>query len=140
MSTILLVEDDIDSVSLVEDIFLYDRIPARLITVGSAEEALHRAAPLQPVLILMDLLLPEIDGLEATKILKCDPLTKNIPVWAITANAMPGDKERALAAGCDEYFAKPMPMRTLADRLKEFIRTIEKRKRRQHASTQSADR
>ena len=79
------------------------------------------AVSLQPELILMDLRLPGIDGLEATEMLKRNPLTKDIPVWAVTAYAMPGDKERALAAGCDEYFTKPLPRRTLADRLKNFL-------------------
>ena len=140
MSIILLVEDNTSSVSLVEDIFLYDHIPARLVTAASGEEAQRLAVSLWPVLILMDLRLPGIDGLETTEMLKYNPLTKDIPVWAITAYAMPGDKEKALAAGCDEYFAKPMRMRTLADRLKDFLHTFERNRRLRHVSTQSDDR
>ena len=94
MNTILLIEDNVNNVSLLEDIFLFDDIPARLVSVETGEEALNRAVEIQPVLILMDLRLPGIDGLETTQILKRNPLTKDIPVWAITAYAMNGDEER----------------------------------------------
>ena len=135
MSTILLVEDNASNASLLEDVFSYDDIPARLAYVASGEEALGLAASLQPALILMDLRLPGIDGLETTEMLKRNPLTKDIPVWAITAYAMPGDEEKARAAGCDEYFAKPLSMRTLGDRLKDFLQELEKTESREYAST-----
>ena len=135
MSTILLVEDNTSSVSLLEDVFSFDDIPARLAYVTSGEEALHLAVSLQPVLILMDLRLPGIDGLETTEILKRNPLTKNIPIWAITAYAMPDDQQRAQAAGCDEYFAKPLSMRTLGDRLKDFLQELQQTESREYAST-----
>ena len=128
MNTILLIEDNVDNVSLLEDIFLLDDIPARLVSVETGEEALNRAVELQPALILMDLRLPGIDGLEATEILKRNPLTKEIPVWAITAYAMKGDEERARAAGCCEYITKPVPLAELADRLCTFLDQLERRK------------
>jgi two-component system cell cycle response regulator DivK len=134
MPKILLVEDNANNASLLEDVFSYDDIPARLAYVTSGEEALRLAASLQPALIFMDLRLPGIDGLETTEILKRNPLTKNIPVWAITAYAMPSDEERARAAGCDEYFAKPLPMRTLGDRLRGFLQALEKTERREYAN------
>ena len=140
MPTILLVEDNANNASLLEDVFSYDDIPARLAYVASGEEALRLAVSVQPVLILMDLRLPGIDGLETTEILKRNPLTKDIPVWAITAYAMPGDEEKARAAGCDEYFAKPLSMRTLVDRARGFLRELEKTERHEYASTQSNDR
>jgi CheY-like chemotaxis protein len=121
MDTILLVEDNVNNLLLFEDIFSLDHIPARLVTVASGEEALRLAVSLQPVLILMDLQLPGIDGLETTEILKRSPLTKDIPVWAITAYAMQGDKEKARAAGCDEYFAKPISMRDFGNGVKSFL-------------------
>ena len=99
MNTILLIEDNVNNVSLLEDIFVLDDVSARLVSVETGEEALNRAVELQPALILMDLRLPGIDGLETTQILKRDPRTKDIPVWAITAYAMKGDEERARAAG-----------------------------------------
>jgi CheY-like chemotaxis protein len=128
MNTVLLIEDNSNNVSLLEDVFLFDNIPARLVIVETGEEALHRAIQLQPTLILMDLRLPGIDGLETTQILKRNPLTKNIPVWAITAYAMNGDEERARAAGCCEYITKPMRAQDLANRLRTFLDQQERRK------------
>ena len=127
MNTILLIEDNVNNVSLLEDIFLFDDIPARLVSVESGEEALNRAVELQPALILMDLRLPGIDGLETTQILKRNPLTKDIPVWAITAYAMNGDEERARAAGCCEYITKPVRALDLANRLRTFLDQLERR-------------
>ena len=127
MNTILLIEDNVNNVSLLEDVFLFDDIPARLVSVETGEEALNRAIELQPVLILMDLRLPGIDGLETTQILKRNPLTKDIPVWAITAYAMNGDEERARAAGCCEYITKPTHVLELANRLRTFLDQLERR-------------
>jgi len=135
MNTILLVEDNANNASLLEDVFSYDDIPARLAYVASGEEAPRLAVSIQPVLILMDLRLPGIDGLETTEILKRNPLTRDIPVWAITAYAMPGDEEKARAAGCEEYFAKPLSMRRLGDRLRDFLQALEKTESREYAST-----
>ena len=128
METILLVEDNFSNFSLLEDIFLFDDIPARLVTVETGEEALNRAVEVQPALILMDLRLPGIDGLETTQILKGHPLTADIPVWAITAYAMKGDEERARAAGCCEYITKPVRALDLANRLRTFLNHLERRK------------
>ena len=127
MNTILLIEDNFSNVSILEDIFLFDDIPARLVSVESGEEALNRAVELQPILVLMDLRLPGIDGLETTQILKRNPLTKDIPVWAITAYAMKGDEERARAAGCCEYITKPLRALELANRLRTFLDQLERR-------------
>ena len=126
MNTILLIEDNVNNVMLLEDIFLLDDISARLVSVETGEEALNRAIELQPVLILMDLRLPGIDGLETTEILKRNPLTKDIPVWAITAYAMPGDEEKARAAGCCEYITKPVRAVELANRLRAFLDQLER--------------
>ena len=128
MNTILLIEDNVNNVLLLEDIFLLDDILARLVTVETGEEALNRAIQLQPALILMDLRLPGIDGLETTQILKRDPRTTDIPVWAITAYAMNGDEDRARAAGCCEYITKPVRALDLANRLRTFLNQLERRK------------
>jgi CheY-like chemotaxis protein len=128
MNTILLIEDNFSNVSLLEDVFLFDDIPARLVSVETGEEALNRVIEIQPILILMDLRLPGIDGLETTQILKRNPLTKDIPVWAITAYAMNGDEERARAAGCCEYITKPVRALELANRLRTFLAQLERRK------------
>ena len=75
----------------------------------------------------MDLRLPGIDGLETTEILKSNPLTKDIPVWAITAYAMHGDEQRARDAGCCEYITKPVRTVELANRLRAFLGQLERR-------------
>jgi CheY-like chemotaxis protein len=126
MNTILAIEDNVNNVSLLEDVFQFDDIPARLVSVETGEEALSRAIELAPVLILMDLRLPGIDGLETTQILKRNPLTKDIPVWAITAYAMTGDEDRARAAGCCEYITKPVRALELANRLRIFLNQLER--------------
>ncbi len=75
----------------------------------------------QPDLILMDLSLPEIDGWELTRQLKADPQTRAIPVIALTAHAMVGDRDRALAAGCDEYETKPFELPTLIQKMNTLL-------------------
>jgi CheY-like chemotaxis protein len=122
--TILLVEDNFNNISLMEDVFEFDNIPAKLEVTQSGEEALHCATRLQPALILMDLRLPGIDGLETTEILKNNPLTKDIPIWAVTAYAMPGDEERARAAGCCQYITKPTNTQDFIDRLRKFLNEL----------------
>ena len=127
MNTILLIEDNVNNAALLEDIFELDDIPARLVSVETGEEALNRAVELQPVLILMDLRLPGIDGLETTQILKHAPMTRDIPVWAISAYAMKGDEDRARAAGCCEYITKPVRAVELANRLRSFLEQVKQR-------------
>jgi two-component system, cell cycle response regulator DivK len=121
---ILLVEDNLNNISLMQDIFQFDNIPAKLAIAQTGEEAIRHAAQILPALILMDLRLPDIDGLETAQILKDNPLTKDIPIWAITAYAMQGDEERARAAGCCEYITKPTDTRDFIDRLRKFLNEI----------------
>ena len=71
----------------------------------------------RPSLILMDLDLPVVDGWEATRLLKASPETSHIPVIAVSAHAMVEDRRRALEAGCDDFFAKPVDMKTLFARI-----------------------
>jgi two-component system cell cycle response regulator DivK len=82
-------------------------------TATDAEVALELVASVEPALILMDLQLPGMDGLQLTRQLKADPATKHIVVIAVTAYAMKGDEERARAAGCDGYVPKPVDTRAL---------------------------
>jgi CheY-like chemotaxis protein len=84
-------------------------------TAGDAESAIEKIQAQRPDVILMDIQLPGIDGLELTGKLKRDPATMGIVIIAVTAYAMKGDKDRAFAAGCDEYITKPIDTRTLPD-------------------------
>ena len=130
MTTVLLIEDNNSNATILQDMFAFDGIPARLVTVKSGREGLRRAEELQPALILMDLRLPDIDGLETTRLLKSCTLTKTIPIWAVTAYAMDGDKQRALAAGCSEYITKPIKVAELAGRIRDFLKEHQHHKKK----------
>jgi CheY-like chemotaxis protein len=93
----------------------------RVESAGSAAEVLKRLHTQSPDLILMDVQLPGQDGLSLTRQLKADPATAAIPIVALTAHAMPGDREQALAAGCVGYISKPIDTRTLGDQIREYL-------------------
>ena len=118
---IVLVEDNPLNCDVIEDIFEFDEIDAELITVGSGEEALELARALHPALMLMDIRLPGIDGLEVTKQLKSDAETQDIEIWAITAHAMKGDAQKAMEAGCSQHITKPINSTDLALKLRNFV-------------------
>ena len=88
---------------------------------ADAKEALEVLTEVHPSLILMDIQLPGIDGLELTRRLKGEPTTRDITIVGLTAYAMKGDEERILAAGCDGYIAKPIDTRTLPDYIKGHL-------------------
>ena len=106
MKTVLVVEDNPANMTLA--VFLLQSAGLRVLTAIDAEAGLTLARAEQPHLILMDMQLPGMDGLEATMLLKKDASTSAIPVIALTALAMKGDEERIRAAGCDGYIGKPM--------------------------------
>ena len=106
MATILVVEDNPTNMKLA--VLLLEKAGHVVISATDAEAGLTLARDEQPDLILMDMQLPGMDGLEATAQLKRDDATRAIPVIALTALAMKGDEERIRAAGCDGYVAKPM--------------------------------
>ena len=82
----------------------------------------------KPNLILMDIQLPVMDGIEATRILKSDPETKNIPILALTSYAMKGDKEKILQAGCDAYLAKPVDVQEFLAKVAKYCPAHSKQK------------
>lgn len=106
MARILVIEDNPVNMTLV--VFLLQSAGHAVLTARDAEAGLTLANEEKPDLILIDIQLPGMDGLEATRILKRRDATAAIPVIALTALAMKGDEERIRAAGCDSYIAKPM--------------------------------
>jgi CheY-like chemotaxis protein len=86
-------------------------------TAVDAEEGVAKAKADPPDIVLMDMSLPGMDGLEATSRLKADPATRAVPVIVLTAHALEGDREKALAAGCDEYDTKPVDLPRLLEKI-----------------------
>jgi two-component system, cell cycle response regulator DivK len=117
---ILIVEDNELNMKLLNDVLEFHGY--QTIVAGEGEAALRLAREHCPDLILMDLQLPDICGLEVVSRLKRDPHTRPIPVVAVTAYAMAGDEARALAAGCDGYLAKPIMLREFLQVVDDFIR------------------
>ena len=115
MANVLIIEDNAPNMTLA--IFLLRSVGHSVLTATDAEAGLALARAEHPDLILMDIQLPGMDGLEATGLLKRDETTRAIPVIALTALAMKGDEARIRAAGCDGYIAKPM-------RYQDFLKTV----------------
>ena len=109
MARVLVIEDNAANLTLAT--FLLESAGHTVLAAVTAEAGVATARTEQPDLILMDIQLPGMDGLQATALLKGDPATSAIPVVALTALAMKGDEERIRAAGCDGYIAKPMHYR-----------------------------
>jgi len=119
MAKILLVEDNEMN---------RDMLSRRLVRKGyeviiavDGNEGVSKAQTEAPDLILMDMSLPVLDGWEATKILKTFPATQSIPVIALTAHAMAGDREKALQAGCDDYDTKPIELPRLLEKIEKLL-------------------
>lgn len=103
---VLLVEDNEDNRIIYATALRYAGFDVVEAITGT--EGVHHARHSAPDLILMDISVPEIDGWEATALLKADPSTQTIPIIALTAHALPGDRERSIEVGCDGYLAKPI--------------------------------
>jgi len=116
---ILIVEDDPKSLILTRDLLQVSGFTTIEATDG--KQGIELAKARNPDLILMDIQMPEMDGLEATRILKADATTRNIPVLALTAYAMKGDEERILQAGCDGYISKPIDIQGLVKEVAEYL-------------------
>ena len=121
--TILVVEDDHLNMKLMRSILALGHY--QILEAGEAETGLELAAQHHPDLILMDIQLPGLDGLSATRRLKQTPALANIPVIALTGLAMDGDRENALAAGCDDYISKPINTRTFLASIRERMAPVE---------------
>jgi two-component system cell cycle response regulator DivK len=115
VAKVLVIEDNPANMTLAT--FLLESAGYDVLSATDAETGLTIARTEQPDLVLMDIQLPGMDGLQATKLLKQDNVTHTIPVIALTALAMKGDEERIRAAGCDGYIAKPLSY-------KDFLATV----------------
>jgi two-component system cell cycle response regulator DivK len=117
---ILVVEDNQDNRELVVKVLKINGY--YVIEAVDGQEAIEKTRSENPDLILMDLFIPKIDGYEVTRRLKRDRDLKSIPIIALTAHAMKGDMEVALAAGCDGYIPKPIDVRELPKQIEHFLK------------------
>src|SRR5262245_28841304 len=111
--TVLVVDDNMVNLKLIQVVLTQSGYEVR--TAADAKEALAVVAEIHPPVILMDIQLPDMDALEATRKIKADPATRDIRVLAVTAYAMKGDEQKAIDAGCDGYITKPIDTRSLSE-------------------------
>jgi len=118
---VLVVEDNDMNMQLVE--YLLEEGGYSIVKAASGEEALSIARGGDPVdLILMDIHLPGIDGLSVVREMKAEPRTSKVPILALTAHAMRGDRDRFLEAGCDGYISKPIDVKTFLSSIRTYLR------------------
>lgn len=116
---ILVVEDNRDNMTLIVDVLA--SLDYEVLQATDGEQGVELAGKEVPDLILMDLSLPRMDGWAATRAIKSQPALTHIPIIALTAHAMVGDRERALEAGCDDYISKPINLQELATKLSTYM-------------------
>lgn len=119
MPSILIIDDNPLNAELAQ--YVLSTAGMEVQCAGSAAEGFERLRSALPDLILMDVQMPDMDGLEMTRRLRADPALASIRIVALTAYAMKGDEQRILAAGCDGYLAKPIQVRTFADTIRSFL-------------------
>lgn len=120
MSKILLVEDNEMNRDMLSR--RLERKGYSIVMAVDGEEGVQKASSENPDLILMDMSLPKIDGWEATRRIKANDATKTIPVIALTAHAMAGDREKALSAGCNDFDTKPVELSRLLGKIESFLK------------------
>ncbi len=116
---ILVVEDTVNNRRILND--LLTNAGFEVIEAYDGEKGVAMAGECHPDLILMDIQLPLVDGYEATRRIKANPELRSIPIIAVTSYALSGDEDKALAAGCDGYFAKPFSPRVILAKIREFL-------------------
>ena len=115
---ILYVEDNEDNIFMLKN--RLTRAGHTVVVATDGAQGVAMALSERPDVILMDLSLPVLDGWQATRQIKADPATRHIPVIALTANAMAGDREKALSVGCDDYDTKPVELPRLLGKIKQL--------------------
>ena len=118
-SKIMIVDDNVTNLKLAGDLLEIEGF--EVCRCIDAESAIDLLSQFHPMLILMDLALPGMDGLELTRKLKSEKVTRDITIVALTASAMKGDKERILSAGCDGYITKPIDTRKFKDQIEQYL-------------------
>src|SRR4028118_204492 len=116
---VLVVDDNEDNLMLLA--FLVEQLDCTIITASDGQTALDLAQTYQPALILLDMMLPDLDGMEVLSRLRQNSLTITIPVIAVTAMASPEDRDRILSAGCNEYVTKPYAIDELEVLLRHYL-------------------
>lgn len=116
---VLIVDDDAKSLKLTRDLLNVSGYAT--IEASDGKKAVELARNRRPDLILMDLHMPVMDGLEATRTIKGEATTRDIPVIATTASAMQGDEDRAIQAGCDGYLTKPIDIKELLNKVEGYL-------------------
>ncbi|MBZ0275559.1 MAG: response regulator [Anaerolineae bacterium] len=123
MPRVLYIEDHPDNRMLVKRILMASDFDFEVLEADNAFTGIELARKNQPDIILMDMSMPEMDGLEATSRIRNIPELKNTIIVALTANAMEKDEQRALKAGCDGYIRKPIDVDKLPDEIINYIRS-----------------
>jgi CheY-like chemotaxis protein len=117
---ILLAEDNLATVDVMQKQLQFLGYESTVAKDG--KEAVDMAASYLPDLIIMDMSLPKMNGLEVVSLIRKDPKTQSIPILAATAKALPGDREKCLQAGCDDYIAKPFTHRELGAAIRKLLK------------------
>ncbi|MFN8384263.1 MAG: response regulator [Anaerolineales bacterium] len=119
---ILVVEDNMDTYELVR--FILEKNGYDTFLAMNGRDGVNAATKQMPDLIIMDLAMPEMDGWTATRLIKSDARTGSIPLIALTAHALPGDRQRAMDSGCDEYITKPMDLLDLVESVDHWLSRV----------------
>lgn len=123
MTRVLYIEDNSDNRLLVRRVLMASDYEFEILEADNAMTGIEMARSRQPDIILMDISMPDMDGLTATRTIRANPILNNVLVIALTANAMQGDKEKTLEAGCDGYIRKPVDVDRLPDEIMSYIRS-----------------
>ena len=123
MPTVLYIEDNRDNRMLVRRILMASDYDFQVVEADNARTGIEIATQSPPDIILMDMSMPEMDGLTATRMLRGIDHLRDIPIVALTANAMEGDREKSLEAGCTGYIRKPIDVDILPDEVVHYIRS-----------------
>lgn len=117
---VLVVEDNMDTYELVR--FILEKNGYEVFLAVNGRDGVNAATKQKPDLIVMDLSMPEMDGWTATRLIKENKYTASIPLIALTAHVLPGDRQRAVDSGCDEFITKPMDLLELVETVNRWVK------------------